>query len=276
MIGTLVAAAAVVVQLAGGTQFLFRVSRSDLRPPPAALTLGMPLGACMGVVGLGLGLEAGEPRIPLVLLSGTTLVWAAVAYGVHRQRRIPRNVLQVDVGEPMLAFSARTPEDDRFDSSALAGRRVLLKFFRGEWCPFCQAELKRFEALRPELEAHGVEIVAISKDTPEAAHHHRERDGLGFTVLCDPDLTVIRRFGVEHHKALEISGRRRFSVFGIELGSAPGFRTMAIPTTLLVDEQGIVRWIDQTDDYMVRSSVERVLTAVTECLEPRSAPMSTG
>ena len=75
---------------------------------------------------------------------------------------------------------------------------------------------------------------------------------------------VIRRFGVEHRKALEISAGPRLSLFGLAVGSRPSFKAMAAPTTLVVDEAGVIRWIDQTDDYKVRSSAERVLGAVGE------------
>ena len=48
----------------------------------------------------------------------------------------------------------------------------------------------------------------------------------------------------------------------IPLGFTPSFKTMAIPTSLLVDENGIIVWIDQADDYRLRSDNARVLQAV--------------
>jgi peroxiredoxin len=197
------------------------------------------------------------------LISLGSLALAASLVLLHRMRRVPLGALRVRVGDRLLPFEAQTPEGERFASDALAGRRVLLKFFRGEWCPFCQAELKQFDAMREDLSAHGVEeVIALSKDTPEAAQRHRARDGLNMQLLCDPELRVIRQYGVEHKKALEISAGPRIALFGLAVGTRPAFRHMAAPTTLLVDEHGVIRWIDQTDDYKVRSSSERVLGAV--------------
>lgn len=112
-----------------------------------------------------------------------------------------------------------------------------------------------------ELERHGVRVVALSKDTVEEAATHKRRDGLALTLLSDPELVVIRQFGVEHHKALGFT-TGTFVLFGVPLSLVPSFKTMAIPTTLLVDEGGVIRWIDQADDYRLRSSEERVLQAV--------------
>jgi peroxiredoxin len=126
--------------------------------------------------------------------------------------------------------------------------------------------LRRFEALGPRLAAHGVEVIALSKDSPEDAARHRERDGISFQLLSDPDLIVIRDYGAEHHRAIEFS-KLGFTMFGIPLALVPSFETMAIPTTILIDEHGVVRWIDQSEDYRLRSDEARVMAAVERLFE---------
>ncbi len=54
----------------------------------------------------------------------------------------------------------------------------------------------------------------------------------------------------------------RFSVFGVPLALVPSLETMAIPTSLLIDEDGVVVWVDQSEDYRLRSNDERVMQAV--------------
>lgn len=117
--------------------------------------------------------------------------------------------------------------------------------------------------MQPDLDEHGIRLIALSKDTVEEAATHKIRDGLSLTLLADPKLDVIRQFGVEHHKALGFN-TGTFSLFGLPLALTPSFKTMAIPTSLLVDEDGVIRWIDQADDYRLRSSNDRVLEAVNE------------
>lgn len=115
--------------------------------------------------------------------------------------------------------------------------------------------------MKDELAANGVEVIALSKDSVETAATHKQRDGLSMTLLADPTLGVIRQYGLEHHKALEAS-TGKVNLFGVHLAMVPSIKTMAIPTSLLIDEGGIIRWIDQTDDYRIRSHNERVLQAV--------------
>jgi peroxiredoxin len=117
--------------------------------------------------------------------------------------------------------------------------------------------------MQADLDEHGVNLIALSKDTVEEAATHKTRDGLKMTLLADPKLEVIRCYGVEHHKALG-SNTGTFTLFGIPLALTLSFKTMAIPTSLLVDEHGVIRWIDQADDYRLRSSNDRVLREVRE------------
>ncbi len=115
--------------------------------------------------------------------------------------------------------------------------------------------------MQPQLAEHGVSVVALSKDTVEEAAIHKARDGITFTLLSDPNLEVIRQYRVEHHKAFGAT-TGKLIVGGIPLFFTASFKTMAIPTSLLVDENGVIKWIDQTDDHRLRSDNARVLAAI--------------
>ena len=115
--------------------------------------------------------------------------------------------------------------------------------------------------MQPDLEKYEVSVVALSKDTVEEASLHKNQDKLTFKLLSDPNLEVIRQYGVEHHNALGFT-TGKFMLFGIPLAFTPSFKTMAIPTTLLIDENGVIQWIDQADDYRIRSNRDRVIQAV--------------
>jgi peroxiredoxin len=114
--------------------------------------------------------------------------------------------------------------------------------------------LRRWEALQTEFDALGVRMVALSPDTPEEALEMARRHGLRLALLADPDLAVIDRYGVRHARAFAPPGPRGMR------------RPLAIPTTILLDADGIVRWIDQAEDYRVRSDAPRVLAAVRGAL----------
>jgi len=114
--------------------------------------------------------------------------------------------------------------------------------------------LRRWEVLQDEFSALGIAFVAISADTPEEAARFTKRERLRMPILTDPELAVIDLYGVRRRATTAIGrGRKKW-------------RPLAVPTTLLVDEDGVIRWIDQADDYRVRSDATRVLDAVRDAL----------
>ena len=117
--------------------------------------------------------------------------------------------------------------------------------------------------MEAELAQYRISVVALSKDTPTEAAIHKTRDDLSLELLSDANLEVIRQFGVEHHKGFGFE-TGTLKIFGVPFGFKPSFKAMAIPTTLLIDESGIIRWIDQADDYRLRSDNDRVMSAVRE------------
>jgi peroxiredoxin len=110
--------------------------------------------------------------------------------------------------------------------------------------------LRRWEELRPELDRRGIAIVAISNETPEEIRAGRAKHGARATLLADPKLALTDRFNL----------RNRNSLAPPKHGTM--LRPLPIPTTFLVDAQGIVRWVDQSDDYQIRSDPARVMKAI--------------
>jgi peroxiredoxin len=101
------------------------------------------------------------------------------------------------------------------------------------------------------LDEHDVQLVTLCTDTPDQIRNGMAKHGAKAVMLSDKDLVVTRQFKLENTNT---------SV------RPPGVVGLPIPTTILTDGQGVVRWIDQSDDYMVRSEPERVLAVVEQAL----------
>ena len=248
------------------TLYFATIPRGTVPVKVSGFAVRLVLGVALAAVGIYLGLTGAATSGALVYVPAVlALLFGGFILWILPQRHTPLGDIKVAEGDQIIPFKALTTDGKPFDSSELAGKRVLFKFFRGGWCPYCVAELAAFNKMVPELEKMGVHIIALSKDIPSEAALNRSRDGLDFDLLSDPDLSVIRAYGVEHHKALGQSKNPKSTIGGLALGLAPfSFQAMAIPTTLLIDENGVIRWIDQTDDYRLRSSTDRVKAAVKQ------------
>jgi peroxiredoxin len=126
--------------------------------------------------------------------------------------------------------------------------------------------LLRLDHLSPQLAAHGVQIRGVSPDTPELVIYMRARDDLGLTLYADPELHAIGKLGLVQAAG---QGFKTFRVLGIPIGVPWGpRRRLPVPTTLLIDEHGVVRWIGVATDYRLRGDDARILAAVKQAFGP--------
>lgn len=250
--------------LTGFAVYFSKMKKNSAPKMPVGVTSGLLGGLFLGAYAISLfgGLSL-LSKIAIVLPFIFTLLLGSVFFFFLLQKKPPLNEIKVKQGDRLLSFSSMDENGQPFSSDELKGQRVLLKFFRGAWCPYCCAELKMFDEMNDEFAKYNVQTIALSTDTVEHAKAHLERDGLNMRLLSDPQLAVIRQYGVEHHKALSLDSTNVKTIFAIGLPfSTPSYRPIAIPTSLLIDEHGIIQWVDQSDDYRLRASRDTVMAAL--------------
>jgi len=102
------------------------------------------------------------------------------------------------VGDPAPSFMLKDPEGNAVASSALlAGGPLVVSFYRGVWCPYCNMELQALEAARPEFERLGAKLVAISPQTPVNSRKSVRQNKLSFPILSDTNNDVASAFGLK-------------------------------------------------------------------------------
>lgn len=177
-------------------------------------------------------------------------------------------------GPPAATITAGTPLPDAelLDvhgkpttlTSARDGRPAVIVFYRGEWCPYCNLTLRTYQAeLQPRLAELGFALIAISPRAPDGALTMQEKHELTFTVLSDPGAALIRAVGVLTEPSADVRAAQLDLGLDVAAGNADGTCAMPMPTVLVVDADGIVRWVDVHPDYTTRTEVSEILTAVT-------------
>ena len=100
-------------------------------------------------------------------------------------------------GSQAPAFALPNGHGETIDVGALMERgAVVLNFYRGGWCPYCNLELKAYQARLGEMRGLGAELVAISPETPDKAALTEAREKVDFEVLSDAGNAVARQFGL--------------------------------------------------------------------------------
>ncbi|MDA2913351.1 peroxiredoxin family protein [Acidobacteriia bacterium AH_259_A11_L15] len=131
---------------------------------------------------------------------------------------------------------------------AKPGRWVLLVFYRGYWCTYCNADLRSLQDHLEEFTSRGVRLVAVSVDPPLVTRRYADKQGFSLTFLSDPPAQVIRRY----HLLREGSGDRQDEV--------------ARPAQFLIDSAGTIRWLNLSEDMSVRVRPQDILKVIDELL----------
>jgi len=147
---------------------------------------------------------------------------------------------------------------------AILGERVaVVVFYRGAWCPHCNRALLRYQAeLLPALARRGVPLVAINPQAPDGSLTMAEKNGLTFAVLSDPGNTLARAVGIVTRPADAVRARQLAAGLDIAATNADGTSELPMPTTLIVDRDHRLRWIDVHPNYATRSEPSDILAAL--------------
>jgi peroxiredoxin len=169
--------------------------------------------------------------------------------------------LDVGAGAPLF-----TLPDARGEAVALADLLargpVVLVFYRGAWCPYCNLQLAAFQSARADIDAAGATLVAVSPQTPDQSLTLAEQRALEFPVLSDAGNRVAHDYGLAYTASAEGTGELR--KLGVELSSFNGDDTDMLPAaaTFVVGQDGRIRFASVSGDYRWRVGPEEVLAAL--------------
>lgn len=219
--------------------------------------------ACVGCAAASLIAQAPPSHDPKAILQKAT-----------------ENLIQSGLAEKALRVGAKVPDFSLPDahgtairlSALLAKGPVVLSFYRGGWCPYCNLQLRSYQQILPAIHRLGAELVAISPQRPDKSLSTVEKDELAFPVLSDTQNQVARQFGLVFRVPEEVY--KAYLGFGIDLEASNGEATheLPMPGTYVIDRERTIRFAFVNADYKIRLSAPQLLEALRALNEsPRKA-----
>ncbi|MDJ0703536.1 MAG: peroxiredoxin-like family protein [Leptolyngbyaceae cyanobacterium MO_188.B28] len=147
-------------------------------------------------------------------------------------------------------------------SDLLANGPVVISFYRGQWCPYCNLELRALQEALPEIQSLGAKLAAISPQTPDNSLSTTEKNELTFEVLSDVGNQVARQFGLVFSLPEEL--RPIYQGFGIDLPAHNGDKTfeLPIPATYVIKSDGAIAHAFVDPDYTKRMDPADIVAAL--------------
>jgi peroxiredoxin len=168
--------------------------------------------------------------------------WAAKVEAIEHLDRSGVAKHSLQVGDKAPDFTLPTPWGKPVALSRLLERGpVLLSFYRGDWCPFCNLELQSLLDAYPRLEELGVTIVSLSPQTIDKSMVTAQKIDMKFMVLSDEGNRVARMFGITFRLPEKL--RQLFVGPGVDFGEYYGDRgfELPLPATFVIDSNGTIR-----------------------------------
>ena len=166
-------------------------------------------------------------------------------------------------GERAPEFVLNDPDGRPVSSiELLAKGPLVVSFYRGVWCPYCNMDLQALQEALPAFSEAGASLVAISPQTPVNSRKSVRTNGLAFPILSDPGNTVAARFGlsfrlpdylIELYKGL----RNDLPVF-----NGDGSWTLPMPARFVIGPDGVIRYAEVNPDYTQRPEPSDMLPAI--------------
>lgn len=158
-------------------------------------------------------------------------------------------------GATLPSFTLSNAVEKQVSSSDLlakAEKGLLITFYRGEWCPYCNIALSYLQKNLPEFEKRGVQVIAISPELPNTSITTAEKHALKFEVLSDAGNVLARQLGIVWKQFDELKDVSDAMGVDQEARNGDNSRELPVPTTLLVDKSGLVRNVHLDPDWSKR------------------------
>ena len=142
-------------------------------------------------------------------------------------------------------------------SDILKSKSVILKFYRGEWCPICNLDLRSIQSKIEDINHLGVQLLAISPQNPNDALTMKEKNELQFEVLSDPNQTVIKSYNLQFDPGDDYHIRRDLTVL-----NGDGSKYLPVPATFIIDQSQTIVYSHIEADYTQRVSPDILIQEI--------------
>lgn len=143
---------------------------------------------------------------------------------------------------------------------------VVLSFYRGIWCPFCNLELRALQQYMPQIKALGGALVAISGQTPDNSLSTVEKHRLTYEVLSDTGQAVASSYGLVFRLPGYLQEAYEKLGHPIPMFNGAGQQSLPVPGTFVIGPDGIIRFACANPDYRYRADPEDILAVLKSLL----------
>jgi peroxiredoxin len=180
--------------------------------------------------------------------------------------------LALKAGDTAPTFTLKDPDGASVSSATLLERGPLVvSFYRGVWCPYCNLELQALEEARSDIEARGASVVAISMQNAANSRKSVRENKVGFPILVDAGGAVAAEFGLRY--SLKPDLIELYKTLGNDLAVINGETSWSLPMPgrYVIGQDGVVAYAEVNPDYTHRPDPSDLLPVLDQLARAKAA-----
>jgi len=144
--------------------------------------------------------------------------------------------------------------------SLLKSGTVVLLFYRGEWCPYCNRELKTLEDSLSMITAKGVTVIAVSPEKTENVSKTIEKTKATYSIISDDSAKIMSMYKVAYN--VDTTMTRKLKGYGVDLSERNGTNgnRLPVPAVYIINKDGKITYRYFDVDYKKRASVKEIIS----------------
>lgn len=147
-------------------------------------------------------------------------------------------------------------------AGAAQSQPIVVTFYRGGWCPYCNLELRAYQKLLPEIQGLGARLIAVSPEAPDSTLSTTEKNELSFTVLSDVNGALADALGIRFELSEPVKAYFKKAGHDLPTRNGDGRWSLPIPATYVVARGGRIVLAHVDPDYRARLEPQAVLDAL--------------
>jgi peroxiredoxin len=137
--------------------------------------------------------------------------------------------------------------------------KVVLVFYRGQWCPYCNKELSRLQDSLQLIKDKGATLIAVTPEKPENVSKTVEKTKAEYSILYDEGLKIMKAYDVEFEVPENTLTRYRNAGLDIEANNGSNGKYLPVPAVFIIDKESTITYRFFEPDYKKRPSVLELL-----------------
>jgi peroxiredoxin len=175
-------------------------------------------------------------------------------------------------GDTAPEFTLKDPDgNDVVSRDLLAKGPLVVSFYRGVWCPYCNLELQALQAALPEIAARGASLVAISPQTAPNSRKSQRENKLDFQILSDVKSEVAAAFGIRFALPDELIGLYKTFKNDLPTFNADSSWVLPMPARYVIGTDGVIAYAEVNPDYTHRPDPSELLPVLDRLRAAKAA-----